>query len=141
MAVQGTYAPNPFWISFDAGGDDPLAGGLLFTYAAGTTTKLATYSDVNLSSANANPIVLDSAGRATIFLQAASYKFVLAPATDTDPPTAAIATGVTLSAVPSFNVNLDVTGTAGEDLAANDFVDLLEGSRGPPAGRWGKVGA
>lgn len=51
----------------------------LFTYSAGTTNNLATYTDAALTSANANPIVLDSAGRATIFLDPAlgQYKFVL----------------------------------------------------------------
>jgi hypothetical protein len=41
-----------------------LAGGKVNTYIAGTTTPAATYTTSALSVANANPIILDSAGRA-----------------------------------------------------------------------------
>lgn len=58
----------------------PLAGGLIYTYDAGSTTPAATYTSSAASTNNTNPIVLDSAGRtpAQIWLTAgASYKFVL----------------------------------------------------------------
>jgi len=60
----------------------PLAGGLVYTYAAGTTTPQATYTTSAGSIAHANPIVLDSAGRTPsggeIWLtDAVAYKFVL----------------------------------------------------------------
>jgi hypothetical protein len=67
---------------FDNNGN-PLAGGKIFTYAAGTTTPLATYTDYTGNTANpVYPvgIVLDSAGRtpAQIWLtEGSSYKFVL----------------------------------------------------------------
>jgi len=41
----------------------PLNGGLIYTYQAGSTTPLATYTDINGTTANSNPIVLDSSGR------------------------------------------------------------------------------
>ena len=41
----------------------PLNGGLIYTYQAGSSTPLATYTDVNGTIANSNPIVLDSSGR------------------------------------------------------------------------------
>ena len=41
----------------------PLAGGLIYTYAAGTTTPAATYTSSTGLTAHANPIVLDAAGR------------------------------------------------------------------------------
>ena len=41
----------------------PLAGGLIYTYAAGTTTPQATYTTSTGNIAHSNPIVLDSAGR------------------------------------------------------------------------------
>lgn len=42
---------------------NPLSGGLMYTYEAGTTTPLATYTTSAGNVAHANPIVLDSAGR------------------------------------------------------------------------------
>lgn len=70
---------------FDNNGD-PLAGGLIYTYSAGTTTPAATYTSNTGGTANANPIVLDSAGRtpAQIWLtEGSSYKFVLQTSTGT----------------------------------------------------------
>jgi len=58
----------------------PLAGGLLYTYAAGTTTPLATYTTYAGTVANANPIVLASDGRPPqeIWLMSnTAYKFIL----------------------------------------------------------------
>lgn len=54
-----------------------LGGGKLYTYAAGGTTPLATYTNQAGSTPNANPVVLDSAGRANVWLSAASYRFDL----------------------------------------------------------------
>ena len=70
----------------------PYAGGKLFFYASGTSTKLNTYSDEGLTIANSNPVVLDSAGRFpnAIFLQNLAYKVVFSPSTDSDPPTSPI---------------------------------------------------
>jgi hypothetical protein len=67
------------WQFFDNNGA-PLAGGLIYTYAAGTTTPQATYTTSAGTIAHPNPIVLNSAGRVPggeIWLLIASYKFVL----------------------------------------------------------------
>ena len=64
----------------------PLAGGLIYTYQAGTSTPLATYTDNGGTVANANPIVLDSAGRVPYeiwMFTGYSYKFVIQSATAT----------------------------------------------------------
>jgi hypothetical protein len=48
---------------FDANGS-PLSGGFIYTYQAGSFSSLqTTYSDVNGTIPNTNPIVLDSSGR------------------------------------------------------------------------------
>ena len=54
---------TPFMSFLDANGE-PLAGGKLqFNESGSPSTAKATYSDLNLSVANSNPIILDSAGR------------------------------------------------------------------------------
>ena len=58
----------------------PLAGGLLYTYQAGSSTLLTTYTTVNGTIANTNPIVLDAYGRtpSEIWMQTGySYKFII----------------------------------------------------------------
>ena len=65
------------------------AGGKVFTYAPGTNTKKATYSDSAGLVPNANPILLDARGEAIIY-GTGSYKVVLALSTDADPPTSPI---------------------------------------------------
>lgn len=59
--------PMPVMQFFDGLGN-PLAGGKLYTYEAGTTTPLATYTDQTGNTANTNPVILDSEGRANIWL-------------------------------------------------------------------------
>lgn len=71
---------------FDNNGN-PLAGGKLYTYAAGTTTPQATYTTSAGNVAHANPIVLDSAGRVPVggeiwLTDAVNYKFVLNTSAD-----------------------------------------------------------
>jgi hypothetical protein len=51
---------------FDNNGD-PLAGGKVYFYDAGTTTPKNTYTDQSGATPNANPVILDSAGRASIW--------------------------------------------------------------------------
>ena len=73
------------WQFFDNNGI-PLAGGLIYTYAAGTTTPQATYTTSAGNVAQANPIVLDSAGRVPsgeIWVPSGlAYKFVLQTSTN-----------------------------------------------------------
>lgn len=94
----------------------PLAGGKLYTYAAGTNTKLATYTDSTGTTPNTNPIILDSNGQADVWLtDVLAYKFVLSPSTDTDPPTNPFWTEDNIANVPNTNpifTSLTVTGNA-----------------------------
>ena len=58
----------------------PLAGGKIYTYEAGSSTPLATYTSNTGATAHTNPIVLDSAGRVPggeIWNALELYKFVL----------------------------------------------------------------
>lgn len=68
---------------FDSNGD-PLTGGLLYSYDAGTTTPVTTYTTRDGTTNNTNPIVLDAAGRTPneIWLDGGVlYKFVLKSST------------------------------------------------------------
>jgi hypothetical protein len=74
---MATISPTPKLQFLDANGN-PLVNGLLYTYASGTTTPLATYTNQLETTANTNPIVLDARGEASVFLLAGfSYRFVL----------------------------------------------------------------
>lgn len=66
---------------FTAGGI-PLVGGKVYTYAAGTTTPLATYTTAAAGTPNTNPVILDSRGEASIFFSAANYKIVVKDSLD-----------------------------------------------------------
>lgn len=141
--TNGTIAPFPKHTFFDNNGN-PCVGCKVFSYTAGTSTKVNTYTDVGLSVPNTNPIVLDSAGRATIFLTPGlSYKFILSPSTDSDPPAAPLWTVDSVTAVPpgGTSTDQDVTGTAGENLSAGDVAFISDGSGGNTAGRWYKADA
>ncbi len=128
--MSGTVCPSPKFYGWDANGN-PLSGGLLYTYAAGTTTPLATYSDAGLTIPNANPVVLNASGFATIFLSGTSYYFELKTALGVT-----VWTQDNVSAVPSFNVDVDVTATAGVAILAGQSVYSSDGSGGLTAGRW-----
>ena len=61
----------------------PLVGGKIYTYAGGTSTPIATYTDYTAATANTNPIILDSLGQANIWLvNTTSYKFIVKDADD-----------------------------------------------------------
>lgn len=62
--------------SFTDDNGKPLTAGKLFTYAAGTSTPQAVYADAAGTAPLPNPLILDSAGRATFF-RTGAYKFVL----------------------------------------------------------------
>jgi len=80
MAVVTPTAKTQF---IDAAGA-PLAGGKLYTYAAGTTTPQASYTDSTGATANSNPVILDSRGEANVWLGEAVYKFKLTDANDVE---------------------------------------------------------
>ena len=63
---------------FVDGNGNALVGGLLYTYAAGTSTPQATYTDSTGGTPNANPVLMNARGEADVWLNPAlSYKFTL----------------------------------------------------------------
>lgn len=84
--MTDVLSPVPV-LSFRDNNGSPAAGYKLFTYSAGTTTKLATYTDSTGGTPNANPILLNYRGEANVWVPPnVAYKYVLASPTDTDPP-------------------------------------------------------
>jgi len=86
-----------------------LAGGKVYFYEPGTTTAKDTYTTSSLGTANANPVILDSAGRATIWLNG-DYKVILKDSSDVtiytedniNPTTAIVSGNFNLIENPSF---------------------------------------
>jgi hypothetical protein len=73
---MATLLDNIFPQYLDDDGN-PLSGGEIYTYTAGTSTPKETYSDEDAAVPNTNPVVLDAGGRAVIYIGAGAYKFVL----------------------------------------------------------------
>lgn len=72
MALGAVYAEQ----FIDADGN-VLAGGLLYTYLAGTSTYQPVYSDNGLTTPVGQPVVLDPNGRCQFYVSSVSYKFVI----------------------------------------------------------------
>ena len=104
-----------------------LAGGKIYTYTAGTTTPVATYTTSALSVANSNPIVLTSAGRlpASVWVgTGVNVKMVLTDSTGT-----VIANG-TIDNLPPINdpAGLTISYTQVTGLAASATTDTTNAS-------------
>ena len=145
---------------FDSNGQ-PLNGGLLYTYQAGSSTPLASYTDTAGLFANTNPIVMNADGRppSEIWLTAGfNYKFVLSDASNvqiasydniygilgTAPSVATIPSGVivlwsgSIGAIPSGWYLCD--GTNGTPNLKDSFV-VGAGNTYPVAGTGGSANA
>jgi hypothetical protein len=80
VAAQAQVPVNPIiqpHVTFVNGAGQSCASCTLSSYSAGTTSPIATYTDASGTSQNTNPIVLDAAGGANIWLSNSTYKFVL----------------------------------------------------------------
>ena len=125
MTTQAVIPPYPKFRATYLSGTAvlPLVGGLLYTYAAGTTTPQATYTDQSEGTPNANPVVLDSNGEANVWVDDdKSYKFLLKTAA-----------GATLWTVDNINgmaaLRVDLANTSDVTLG-----DALIGVKQPATG-------
>jgi hypothetical protein len=104
---------------FDNNGN-PLSGGKLYTYAAGTTTPATTYTSSSGSTAHTNPIVLDAGGRVPsgeIWLtDGLIYKFVLKTSTEVLIATYDNISGINSNFIAFTNQQQIVTATAGQTV-------------------------
>lgn len=126
MAVNLSPLAGAGWQFFDNSGVI-LSGGRLYTYAAGTTTPQTTYTSSSGATPNANPIVLNSAGRIATDVWLTStltYKFVLKTSTGTT-----IGTYDNIPSVPS-SVATDLTALQASvtALQAADLTFALKGA-------------
>jgi hypothetical protein len=104
----------------------PLSGGLIYSYAAGTSTPKVTYTSSTGNTAHPNPIVLNSAGRVPggeIWLDAGSYKFILATSTNVT-----IATYDNVFGVGNSNLVANFTGTGSQITFTLLFAPIDENS-------------
>lgn len=110
---------------------NPCSGCQLFVYGAGTTTKTNSYTTPSEGAANTNPVILNSQGQAQVWLDnVTNYKLVLAPPTDTDPPTSPYWTTDNIDpftiAAGSITGSLIAAGTIGtSNIAANAITNAL----------------
>lgn len=104
MAV---LSPSPKMQFFDINGE-PLVGGKVYTYEAGTTTPLDTYTDHNGTSVNPNPVILNARGEAPIWLGANVYKYKLTDANDVEIWTVDYISAPISSVSPSLTGNVEI---------------------------------
>ena len=72
--------PQPKFHATDDDGN-PLVGGKLYAYVAGTSTPKDTYTDYGLGTANTNPVILDARGECDLWGDG-NYKLTLTDAND-----------------------------------------------------------
>lgn len=105
----------------------PAVGAKLFTYVAGSSTKLATYTDDGGTVPQANPIILNARGEpdSPIWLaEGQAYKFVFTSSSDSDPPVSAIRTVDDVTGVGDNSVSQDQwidSGVAPTYVSATQF--------------------
>lgn len=112
--MSASLTPSPKMQFFDANGD-PLVGGKLYTYAAGTTTPLATYTDSTGGTPNANPVVMNARGEASVWLGTSAYYFELKDSAGSLIWTADNITGQITSALVQSGVYQWLTSISGAD--------------------------
>jgi hypothetical protein len=93
--------------------NSPAVGALLYTYASGTATPLATFTDSTLGTPNANPVQLDSRGEAQVWLGDSPYTFQLKTVAG-----ALIGASINGVSVPDIGLRADLASTASGKGAA-----------------------
>lgn len=102
---------TPPYMYFTDDDGAPLAGGLIYTYAAGSySTPKAAYTTAAGDTEHTNPIELDSSGRAVIFIDG-SYNYIVKTAA-----------GVTIRSVPN------VTSFTALDSQSDSYQETFSGN-------------
>lgn len=117
---------------FDNNGN-PLSGGRILTYAAGTTTPQTTYTSANGATPHSNPIILDAAGRVPggeIWLtDGLQYKFILQTSTSVQIGSYDNIIGINSNFVNYTNAQEIQTATAGQTVFTLTTMQYQPGTR------------
>lgn len=113
--------------------DEPLAGGKVYTYEAGTSTPANLYIDRDTTEGSAtNPVILDAYGRAEVFGNGV-YKFVVTDADDVtviEMDNLEYYAVISDTAIPALTANLDFNSHKGVNLVpgteAGDTVEYAQ---------------
>ncbi len=111
--------PLPKQQFFDNNGN-PLVGGKVYTYAAGTTNLLTTYTSASGVTANPNPVILDARGEASIWLSNVTYKITL-----TDYNDVPLYTVDNVAANDTTAIFNSIASLTAADVAINQELDAL----------------
>jgi len=117
MAV--VHLTYPKFRAFDSS-NNPLSGGKVNVYTAGTSDRVDTYTDQGAGTANANPVILDANGEAEIWYNT-SVKIVL---TDSD--------DVQLWSMDNVQANIEPTVSGVYNLVQNGSFETDSDSDGSP---------
>jgi hypothetical protein len=108
----------------------PLAGACIGTFAAGTTTPLATFTDSTGLTPNANPTIADAGGFVNLWLQSgAAYKFIVTSAGGVNCASGTLQwtlDGITVASSSSSGTATALT-SAGANPATSGVVRLAKG--------------
>lgn len=123
-------SPSPY-LTVDNPDGSPSSGALIYTYAAGSSTPIVTYTDALGLFPNENPVEADASGRYVIYLNPGTgYKYVITAADGTP-----LWEQDNILGVPSTSA-IDIDIVAGEALTAGQPAYLSDGSGGKMAGLW-----
>lgn len=135
--AAATLSPSPKQFFWNVITGAPLANGLVYTVSAGGSypgNAIATYQDANALIPNGNPIQLNGAGYATIYLKPGNtYKYLVYDS-------GGLSSGVLqysqdgIEAAPSSSLGTDVVWTAGDTFTIGQAAYLSDGSGGKTAG-------
>lgn len=136
MAIIATLSP---WFREQVFSDNGVvaAGYQIQTFLAGTTTPAVTYTDATSGTPNANPIILDSAGKCSLWLTpGVAVKLIFTTPGDSFPAASPIESVDNVLAVPVSANNIQTPATFGASVTPGTPVYLSDGSGSKTAGQW-----
>jgi len=117
-------------VQFIDSNGEPLVGGKIYTYEASTSVPKETWKDYGKFQENTNPVILDDAGRASIWLEG-SYKIIVSDINDV-----VIYTMDNVKSVSDINLDGltatvdDLNSTTTTAITTTSNYDILIGDRG-----------